>query len=82
MTRWPALVDPQRVSIAADLYNRVHADLVEAGWEEVPADDVVATPGWWWRHSDHPGKWAMDAAMIVVCQAKPKRDRRDPTTNS
>lgn len=64
------MVHPQRASLAAELYNRTYTDLIEAGWTEA-ADET--TPGWWWRHPDHVGTFAMDAAYIVVAQAKPKR---------
>lgn len=64
------MIDPTQVSLAAELYNRVYEALVEAGWKEATDE---TTPGWWWKHSDHLGTFAMDSAYHVVIQAMPKR---------
>lgn len=67
-----AMIDPDRVSTAVELYNRVHQILIEAGWTESLTEKEKPTT-WWWRHPNHPGAFAMDAAFTTIVQARPKR---------
>lgn len=69
----PKIIDPKHTVLAAELYNRIHLTLIEAGWKEKEDPEDEPSPGWWWRHPDHPGSFAMDAAYNTVIQARPKR---------
>jgi len=74
----PMVIDSERVSHAAALYNNVRDMLTEAGWrEELEECNRMfwpdGKPTGMWRHERHPGAFSMDAAFVVVAQSMPRR---------
>lgn len=52
-------LDPERVYVAAALYNDIRTSLEASGWKE---KEDTTTPGYWWVHPDHAGTFSMSAA--------------------
>lgn len=72
----PMVIDSERASHAAALYNNIHDMLTERGWTEETEESPFwpsGKPRGTWRHPDHPGAWSMDAAFVCVAQSMPKR---------
>jgi hypothetical protein len=71
------LIDEKRASLAAALYNNVHAMLTEHGWVEDMEEDHFwprGKPTGSWRHPNHLHSHSMDAAFVVLARTMlPKR---------
>lgn len=71
-------VSREDVNVAVALYNDIRTTLEESGWSAETGKDVT-TPGYWWTHPNHPGKFSMSAAhgrwRLDVERLKPDGDR-------